>query len=537
MKCRQCEETIKGSGCTKNGVCGKTSDTAELQDLLIYSLEGLAIATKKAKNDRKNTDRQIEHITESLFSTLSNINYTREYFVKMIDRSRELIRGQRGGRSKTEYGVDCADYDYVGKTLKAKTVGIDSLSQDEDVRSLKELLLYGLKGLGAYYYHARVLGYRDPEVEDFMIDGLISLSKELTPEEHLSYVMGCGAAGVKCMALLDMANTETYGMPEITDVSLRVRNNPGILITGHDLRDLEELLEQTAGTGVDVYTHGEMLAANAYPIFKKYDHLAGNYGNAWQRQKEEFDSFNGPILVTTNCLAPPGRSYSNRLFTTGVAGFSGIKHIDEVNGRKDFSEIIRLARACRPPTPIDDMSIPIGFARSTVLGLADNILDAISSGAVKRLVVMAGCDGRSPERAYYTEFSEALPKDTVILTAGCAKYRYNKLGLGDIGGIPRVLDAGQCNDCSSLVVVALKLAEATGLSVNELPLSFNISWYEQKACLVLLALLQLGVKDIMIGPTLPQFVSQGVLKVLNENFGLKANSTVAEDMRILNIDV
>ncbi|MCL2031923.1 MAG: hydroxylamine reductase [Methanomassiliicoccaceae archaeon] len=536
MNCRQCEETIKAAGCTKKGVCGKTPETADLQDLLIYSLEGLAIAAKKAKDDGKKVDKQIEHITVSLFSTLTNVNFDSGYFVKMIDRSKELIDDTRGWIKKTKYGADCADYDYSEKALKAKTVGIDQLSPNEDLRSLKELLLYGLKGLGAYYYHARVLGYKDAEVEDFMIKGLISLSEDLSSEELLPIVLECGAAGVKCMALLDKANTETYGVPEITEVSLRVRNNPGILITGHDLKDLEELLEQTKGSGVDVYTHGEMLPANAYPRFKKYDNLVGNYGNAWHMQKEEFDSFNGPILVTTNCLVPPPGSYSKRLFTTGPAGFGGITHIPQKNGRKDFSEIIKLAKTCSPPKSIDDISIPIGFAHGTVLSLADKVLGAISSGAVKRLVVMAGCDGRRPERKYYAEFSEALPKDTIILTAGCAKYRYNKLGLGDIGGIPRVLDAGQCNDCYSLVVVALKLAEATGLSVNDLPLSFNISWYEQKACLVLLSLLHLGVKDIMIGPTLPEFVSPNILNVLVGTFGLKGNSAVAEDMRILKIE-
>ena len=537
MKCRQCEETIKGTGCTKKGVCGKSSETADLQDLLIYSLEGLAIATKKAQDNGKKVDKQIEHITESLFATLTNVNFDKAYFEKMIDRSRELIVGSGGRLFKTKYNVDCADYDYSEKEKKSKTVGIDSLSSNDDLRCLKELLLYGLKGLGAYYYHARTLGSTDKEVEDFMIKGLIALSKDLKTEELLPLVLECGAAGVKCMALLDKANTGKYGTPEITEVSLKVRKNPGILITGHDLKDLEELLEQTQGSGVDVYTHGEMLPANAYPFFKKYKNLAGNYGGAWYKQKEEFASFNGPILVTTNCLVPPAESYSKRMFTTGPVGFSGIDHIPSVKGKKDFSKIIALAKTCSPPSKIDDMSIPIGFAHGTVLSLADKVLDAISSGAVKRLVVMAGCDGHRTERKYYSDFSKELPKDTIILTAGCAKYRYNKLGLGDIGGIPRVLDAGQCNDCYSLVVVALKLAEVTGLSVNELPLSFNISWYEQKACLVLLSLLHLGVKDIMLGPTLPEFVSPNILKVLVDSFGIKGNSNVKEDMRILKINV
>jgi len=536
MKCRQCEETIKKTGCTKNGVCGKTSETADLQDLLIYSIEGLAIATKKAKDSGKNVDKQMSHITESLFATLTNVNFDKDYFIKMINRSKELIDDLGGWFKKTKYGEDCADYDYVEKKLKAQTVGIDTLSTNDDLRTLNELLLYGLKGLGAYYYHATMLGYKDKDVEDFMVKGLVALSNDVPSDEMLALVLECGGAGVKCMALLDKANTEKYGTPEITNVNLGVRNKPGILITGHDLKDLEELLEQTKGSGVDVYTHGEMLPAHAYPNFKKYDNLVGNYGNAWHMQKEEFASFNGPILVTTNCLVPPDASYSKRLFTTGPVGFSGIEHIPLKNGHKDFSKIIEMAKTCKPPVKIDDMTIPIGFAHGTVLGLAETVLGAIKSGAVKRLVVMAGCDGRRKERTYYSNFAEALPKDTIILTAGCAKYRYNKLKLGDIGGIPRVLDAGQCNDCYSLVVVALKLAEVTGLSVNELPLSFNISWYEQKACLVLLSLLHLGVKDIMLGPTLPEFVTPNILKVLIDTFGIKGNSAVAADMKILKIE-
>lgn len=536
MKCRQCEEAIRKTGCTKNGVCGKTSETAELQDLLIYSLEGLAIATNKAKGDGKNVDKQMAHITESLFATLTNVNFDKEYFIRMIDRSKELIDDLGGWFKKPKYNTDCADYNYSEKKLKAQTVGIDTLSTNDDLRSLNELLLYGLKGLGAYYYHATMLGYKDKEVEDFMVKGLITLSNDVSSEELLSIVLECGGAGVKAMALLDKANTETYGIPEITNVSLRVRNKPGILISGHDLKDLAELLEQTKGSGVDVYTHGEMLPANAYPKFKKYDNLVGNYGGAWYKQKEEFASFNGPILMTTNCLVPPDASYSKRLFTTGPVGFSGIEHIPQKNGHKDFSKIIEMAKTCKPPVKIDDITIPIGFAHATVLSVADKVLDAINSGAVKRLVVMAGCDGRRKERSYYSDFAEALPEDTIILTAGCAKYRYNKLNLGDIGGIPRVLDAGQCNDCYSLVVVALKLAEVTKLSVNELPLSFNISWYEQKACLVLLSLLHLGVKDIMLGPTLPEFVTPNILKVLIDTFNIKGNSAVSADMKILKIE-
>ena len=533
MKCRQCQETIKGTGCTSKGVCRKTSDTAELQDLLIYSLQGVAMVAEEAKKNGRNIDEAVEHIYGSLFSTLTNVNFDAAYFVSRIDDSKRIIDSLKENRV---YGIDQIDHDYLEKTQRSKVVGIESLSSNADLGSLKELLLYGLKGLAAYYSHASILGYKDEDVEDSMINGLITLSKEMGADELTTEVLACGTAGIKCMALLDKANTDTYGTPEITDVSLRVRSNPGILITGHDLKDLEELLEQTKGTGIDVYTHGEMLPANAYPYFKKYDNLVGNYGNAWHRQKDEFDRFNGPILVTTNCLVPPKDTYSDRLFTTGLTGFEGISHSDHVDGRKDFSEVITMAKGCEPPRPLDDMSIPIGFAHGTVLSLADKILDAINSGTVKRLIVMAGCDGRSSKREYYTEFSKALPEDAIILTAGCAKYRYNKLGLGDIGGIPRVLDAGQCNDCYSLVVVALKLAEATGVGVNDLPLSFNIAWYEQKACLVLLSLLSLGVKDIMLGPTLPEFVTPNVLNVLVEKFGIQGNSDVQEDMRILKIE-
>lgn len=532
MKCRQCQETIKNTGCTKKGVCGKTSDAAEMQDLLIYSLSGLAILTDDAKNNGKDTEKQVRHMADSLFATLTNVNFDLDYFVNMVDRSKELMNELSNGK---KYGNDRIDYDYNEKTEKARSVGIMSLSENDDIRSLKELLLYGLKGMGAYYYHAGVLGYRDDKVEDFFIRGLISLSKDMSANDLVTEVLACGTVGIDCMALLDKANRETYGSPSITEVNLGVRKNPGILITGHDLKDLEELLEQTKNTGIDVYTHGEMLPANAYPKFKEYDNLVGNYGNAWHRQKEEFESFNGPILVTTNCLVPPAESYSDRLYTTGVVGFEGIKHISEQNGKKDFSEIIKLAKNCAPPKQIDNMSIPIGFAHDTVIGLLDKVLGAVTSGAVKRFVVMAGCDGRSSKREYYTEFAKALPNDTIILTAGCAKYRYNKLGLGDIGGIPRVLDAGQCNDCYSLVLIALKLAEATGLSVNELPLSFNIAWYEQKACLVLLSLLSLGVKNIMLGPTLPEFVTPNVLNVLIENFDIKGISETDADLRILNI--
>lgn len=531
MKCRQCEETKKSTGCVKGGVCGKTSDVADLQDLLIYSLSGLAHAVKDSDKD---TDKAVKHIYESLFATLTNVNFDKKYFIKKIDESKRLINEYK---TKVVYGIDCVDYDYVEKTEKAKKVGIDSLDANADLRSLKELLLYGLKGLAAYYSHAKVLGYSDENVENFMIYGLIVLREEHTAEELTGAVLECGKAGVEAMALLDKANTETYGKPEITKVKIGVGDRPGILITGHDLKDLEQLLEQTRGEDIDVYTHGEMLPANAYPFFKKYSNLVGNYGNAWHEQRDEFKTFNGPIVVTTNCLVPPKDSYADRLFTTGVTGYEGIKRIPEdSNGKKDFGEVINMAKTCKPPKAVDKSGeLTIGFAHGTVLGLADTVVGAVKSGAITRFVVMAGCDGRENARSYYTDFAKALPDGAVILTAGCAKYRYNKLPLKDIGGIPKVLDAGQCNDCYSLVVVALKLAEVFGCGVNELPLSFNISWYEQKACLVLLSLLHLGVKDIMLGPRLPEFVTPNILDVLVKNFAIKGNSSVKADKQILNI--
>ena len=530
MKCRQCEETIRGAGCTKTGVCGKSSETAELQDLLIYSLSGVAYAAKKSKKD---TSEAVRHIYESLFSTLTNVNFDPSYFVNKIDASKMIIKDLLDGKT---CGADCADYDYKEKQEKAKTVGVESLDENADLRSLKELLLYGLKGLAAYYYHAAVLGHTDREAEEFLIKGLIVLREKHSADELTNAALECGKVGVDVMALLDSANNERYGTPEITKVNIGVRKNPGILITGHDLKDLEELLDQTKGTGVDVYTHGEMLPAHAYPFFKKYENLAGNYGNAWYHQTKEFADFNGPIVVTTNCLVPPKQEYKERLFTTGLTGFEGVKHISAgSNGKKDFSDVIDLAERCDPPKLIEDGTITTGFAHGTVLSLADTVVNAVKTGAITRFVVMAGCDGRISKRSYYTEFAEALPPSTVILTAGCAKYRYNKLPLNDIGGIPRVLDAGQCNDCYSLAVVAMKLAEVFGCGVNELPLSFNISWYEQKACLVLLSLLHLGVKDIMLGPRLPEFVTPAILDVLVKNFGMKGISDVKNDMNILNI--
>lgn len=507
MLCRQCEETIAGTGCTKNGVCGKTAELADKQDMLIGTLIELAASNCTAPE----ADTVI---IDGLFMTLSNTNF---------DGSR--IDDCRTAAEKL-----------IGASVNVRCRDIVSLDTNEDLRSLKELLLFGLKGMAAYYHHAVILGGSDSTVTSFVRKALASLAEDRTADELVALNMECGKVGAACLALLDKVNTETYGMPEITSVRTGVGKNPGILITGHDLRDLEQLLEQTQGTGVDVYTHGEMLPANAYPGLKKYPNLVGNYGGAWYKQKEEFDSFNGPIVATTNCVLIPRDSYRERLFTTGTAGVEGVKHIAEKNGRKDFSELITMAKTCAAPTPIDDLSLTIGFGHSQVLALADKIVDAVKSGAIRRFVVMAGCDGREKGREYYTQFAQELPKDTVILTAGCAKYRYNKLDLGDIGGIPRIIDAGQCNDCYSLVVIANALAEAFGTDINGLPLSFNISWYEQKAVLVLLTLLSLGVKDIMLGPRLPGFITPGILSVLEDTFGIKANSTVREDMVILNIE-
>jgi len=460
------------------------------------------------------------HICESLFSTLTNVNFDPRYFERMINRSKMMALDAKG--EECRLGSD---------------ISMDSLDSDPDLRSLKELLLYGMKGIAAYYHHAMVLGHTDKEIEDFLIKGLIALRERKDADELVSIVLECGKTGITAMALLDKANTGRYGHPEVSEARIGVRGNPGILISGHDLRDLEELLEQTKGTGVDVYTHGEMLPANAYPFFKRYDHLAGNYGNAWHEQTRDFERFNGPVLMTTNCLVPPRPSYKERLFTTGPVGwYDGVKHIPAgTEGKKDFSEIVNMARTCKPPRPLEDGVLTIGFAHNAVLGIADTVVNAVRSGAIKRFVVMAGCDGRESDRSYYSEFASSLPDDAVILTAGCAKYRYNKMPLKGIGGIPRVLDAGQCNDCYSLVVIAQKLAEVFGCGVNDLPISFNISWYEQKACLVLLSLLYLGIKDIMLGPRLPEFISPNILDVLVGNFGIKGISTVDADKRILHI--
>lgn len=512
MKCRQCEETIAGTGCTRNGVCGKDNELAGLQDVLIGKLIDLSVSLGTGDDIPQDID---DIIVSNLFMTLSNTNFDKDAF--------------RGSINKIQNILDEKGYD------SGYGFSIDLLEKEGDIGSLKEILLYGIKGLAAYYHHARVLGGSDPSIPSFIRKGLSSIPASPSAEELIGLCLECGSVGVACMALLDGCNTETYGSPEITSVSTHSKNRPGILITGHDLRDLEMLLEQTRNTGIDVYTHGEMLPAHAYPRFKEYDNLVGNYGGAWYRQKEEFTSFNGPIIATTNCVLKPTEEYAGRLFTTGVTGIPGSTHIPSKDGLKDFSEIIEMARSCDAPEDIGGADMVTGFAHGQVLVLADRIIDAVKSGAIRRFVVMAGCDGREKGREYYTRFAESLPKDTVILTAGCAKYRYNTLDLGDIGGIPRVIDAGQCNDCYSLVVIANALADAFGTDVNGLPLSFNISWYEQKAVLVLLSLLSLNVKNIMLGPRLPEFITPGVLSVLVETFGIQANGDVITDMDILNI--
>ena len=542
MFCYQCQEAAKGTGCTVRGVCGKTNDVSNLQDLLIYALKGISIFSTKLKNAGAKTPEADTLVVDGLFSTITNVNFGKEYFIKNIRQALELREQLKEQAVKAGIQPDNDLHDaavWTAETtedFEAKAVSVGILAdENEDIRSLKSIILYGIKGMAAYAYHARVLGYNDQEVYDFMQKALAAATdSSLTADELLALVLDTGKYAVQTMALLDKANTSTYGSPEITRVNIGVRNNPGILISGHDLKDLEELLEQTEGTGVDVYTHGEMLPAHYYPAFKKYKHFAGNYGNAWWKQDKEFQSFNGPILMTTNCLVPPKDSYKDRLYTTGVVGFPGVKHIPaNEDGTKDFSEIIEHAKKCAPPEEIETGEIIGGFAHSTVLSLADKVVDAVKAGKIKKFFVMAGCDGRMRSREYYTEFAGNLPQDTVILTAGCAKYRYNKLNLGDIDGIPRVLDAGQCNDSYSLAIIALKLKEAFGLEdVNELPIAYNIAWYEQKAVTVLLALLYLGVKNIHLGPTLPAFLSPNVAKVLVEKFGIGGITNVEDDIKM-----
>ena len=538
MFCFQCQETAGNKGCMFGGVCGKKPETANLQDLLIYVTKGLSEITTRLRSEGKEIPAAIDRlITTNLFMTITNANFDDDRF---IDRINETLssRDELFEQLHDDTGLsDAASWQYrtaEERTLKADKVGVLDTG-NEDLRSLRELTLYGLKGMAAYNKHANVLGYADTAIDAFLQKALAkTLDDSLNADDLTSLVLETGSFGVKVMALLDTANTSTYGNPEITKVELGVRNNPAILISGHDLRDLEMLLEQTANTGVDVYTHSEMLPAHYYPAFKKYPHFAGNYGNAWWKQKEEFEAFNGPILLTTNCLVPPKESYKDRIYTTGSVGFSGCKHIDgEIGETKDFSAIIEHAKKCPPPTQLERGELVGGFAHHQVLALADKVVDAVKSGAIKKFVVMAGCDGRSPARNYYTDFAKALPQDTVILTAGCAKYKYNKLPLGDIGGIPRVLDAGQCNDSYSLALIALKLKEVFGLNdINQLPIVYNIAWYEQKAVIVLLALLSLGVKNIHLGPTLPAFLSPNVAKVLIENFGIAGITDVDTDLEI-----
>ncbi|MCP4575131.1 MAG: hydroxylamine reductase [Deltaproteobacteria bacterium] len=550
MYCFQCQETAKNQGCTVKGICGKPEETANLQDLLIHVLKGIGVYGEKAAELGVLDQGTGKSVSESLFSTITNVNWDDDWFIARIKAAlqvREDIKNkflaayqEKNGQPFSEALPDAATWssqDASTYQAKAKEVGILA-TENEDVRSLRELLIIGLKGVAAYVDHAAILGYEKDDIYRFVMEALASTTKDLTVDEMVGIVLKCGETAVGAMALLDEANTATYGHPELTEVNIGAGQNPGILISGHDLKDIDELLKQTEGTGVDVYTHGEMLPCNYYPAFKKYDHLAGNYGGSWYRQNDEFESFNGPILMTTNCLVPlkKNNTYLNRLFTTGMTGYPGATHIPDraVGGVKDFSEMINLAKTCQPPTEIETGKIVGGFARNQVLALADKVVDAVKGGAIKRFVVMAGCDGRHKSRSYFTEVAEQLPKDAVILTAGCAKYRYNKLDLGDIGGIPRVLDAGQCNDCYSLVVIALKLQEVFGLDhINDLPLSFDIGWYEQKAAAVLLALLHLGVKGIRLGPTLPAFVSPNVLKVLVENFDIKPTGEVAADIEAM----
>ncbi|AKB81495.1 Hydroxylamine reductase [Methanosarcina barkeri 3] len=537
MFCNQCQEALNVKGCTKNGVCGKKGEAADFQDRLLYVLKSISFFDLKAREYGLNEEATVRFVLDGFFVTLTNTNFDKKAIESYIKKGFEI---RDSIKAKLPPGTLPSEKDLpaVATVTQENIESMDAVhsTQDEDIRSLRELLTYGLKGLAAYAHHAYILGYKDEAIYEFIEKGLVSTTDDsIGMDALIGLVMECGQKGVSVLALLDKANTETYGNPEPTAVNIGVRNRPGILISGHDLRDLEQLLEQTKGTGIDVYTHGEMLPANSYPVFKKYDNFAGNYGNAWWKQNEEFEKFNGPILMTTNCIIPPRESYKNRIYTTGIVGFEGLTHIYEnEDGTKDFTPLIEQAKASKPPEPIESGTITAGFAHEAALSVADKIIDAVKTGKISRFMVMAGCDGRQKERTYYTDFAKALPKDTVILTAGCAKYRYNKLDLGDIEGIPRVIDAGQCNDSYSLVVIAQKLAEAFGLEdINDLPVSYNIAWYEQKAVLVLLALLSLGVKNITLGPTLPAFLSPNVVKVLVENFSLRPNTTVEEDMKVL----
>lgn len=539
MFCYQCQETARGTGCTVSGVCGKKPEVARMQDLLIYVTKGLSCVTTKLREEGKAVKGDVNHlVTVNLFTTITNANFDKDAIADRVAKTlavKEELLQQLTDRSGLPdaalWNGDRSEYEEKAASDK---VGVLA-TENEDIRSLRELITYGLKGLAAYSKHANALLQDNEEIDAFIQKALAkTLDDSLTVDDLVALTLETGKYGVDGMALLDAANTGAYGNPEVTTVDIGVRSNPGILVSGHDLKDLEQLLEQTEGTGVDVYTHSEMLPAHYYPAFKKYKHFAGNYGNAWWKQKEEFASFNGPILMTTNCIVPPADSYKDRLWTTGAAGYPGCRHIDGAYGEvKDFSAIIEQAKTCQPPKEIETGSIVGGFAHEQVFALADKVVDAVKSGAIRKFVVMAGCDGRMKSREYYTEFAKKLPKDVVILTAGCAKYKYNKLNLGDINGIPRVLDAGQCNDSYSLALIALKLKEIFGLDdINDLPIAFNIAWYEQKAVIVLLALLYLGVKNIHLGPTLPGFLSPNVAKVLVDNFGIAGIGTVDDDLKL-----
>ena len=538
MFCYQCQETLKNTGCTVAGMCGKSADVSNMQDVLIWLSKGTSEIAVKLRAEGKEVSSEVSDvIVRNLFSTITNANFDNDAIYNNVRETITLNKELRSELSDIRDLSEAAlweDESSDDLMEKAKSVG-PMMTENEDRRSLQNLITYGIKGMAAYVHHANVLSARDTEVEVFMQDALAkTLDEDLSVDDLVALTLETGDFGVKAMALLDGANTSTYGNPEITNVNIGVRNNPAILISGHDLLDMEQLLKQTEGTGVDIYTHSEMLPANYYPKFKKYEHFVGNYGNAWWKQNQEFESFNGPILMTTNCITPPRPSYKERVYTTGVVGFPGCKHIDELaDGTKDFSEIIEHAKKCESPTEIEKGTIVGGFAHNQVFALADKVVDAVKSGNIKKFVVMAGCDGRHKEREYYTEFADALPQDTVILTAGCAKYRYNKLPLGDINGIPRVLDAGQCNDSYSLALIALKLKEVFELDdINDLPIVYNIAWYEQKAVIVLLALLALGIKNIHLGPTLPAFLSENVVNLLVSEFGISGISSVEDDMEL-----
>jgi hydroxylamine reductase len=543
MFCYQCQETAKNTGCTIKGVCGKTEEVANMQDLLMYVCKGLSYVAIEARKQGIDTNEESKFITSALFMTITNANFDNDSIIGAIN---ECLKYRDNLKRKIKVNIVHDSVQWKGTGIsdfeaKVSQVGVLSTDSNEDIRSLKQYVTFGLKGMAAYTEHAFNLGYEQDDIFNFMQEGLVMTTKEQDINTMLDWVFRTGEYGVKVMALLDKANTSTYGNPEISKVNIGVGKNPGILVSGHDLKDLEQLLIQTEGKGIDIYTHSEMLPSHAYPSFKKYKHLVGNYGGAWNQQLDDFEKFNGPVLFTTNCLVPPRKAttYNERIFTTGATGMPEWKHLTKklTNGQKDFSEIIELAKKCTAPVEIETGEITIGFAHNQVLQLADKILDAVNSGAIKKLVVMSGCDARQKTREYYTEFAKNLPKDTVILTSGCAKYRYNKLNLGDINGIPRVLDAGQCNDSYSWAVVAMKLKEVLNLKdINELPIVFNIAWYEQKAIIVHLALLYLGIKNTHIGPTLPGFFTPNVLAVAKEKFGIQTITTVEEDMKIFGIN-